>query len=277
MAVRVEYDRVAPDYDRRFREGGLPGVADALRRATEATRGERALEVGCGTGHWLSAFGAPRVLGADRSLGMLARAAAKSHSSDSTPAHLPAAAPFTRPRADASSAPALVAADAHALPFDDATFDVVACVNALHHFGDPARFIERASKLLRDAGALVIVGMDPSAGRDRWYLYDYFPESLPADLERYPPPAAIRRWMHGAGLERVTTHTAQRIQGIFHGEEVFQDPILHRHGTSQLTMLDDAAFARGMQRIREAVRSGATGTAFVTDIVLPVTRGFVAA
>jgi ubiquinone/menaquinone biosynthesis C-methylase UbiE len=254
MTTRLEYDRVALDYDRRFRFGGLPGVADALRRATAGTRGERALEIGCGTGHWLPAFGARQVLGIDRSLGMLARASTKR----------------------TTDGAALAAGNAHALPFEDDAFDVVACVNAVHHFGEPRRFIERASRLLRDRGTLVIIGMDPSAGHDRWYLYDYFPEALPFDLDRYPPHAAIRRWMRGAGFERVSTRVAHRIQGIFHGDEVFQDPILHRNGTSQLTMLDDAAFERGMQRIREAVSNGETRRAFVTDITLPVTRGFVA-
>ena len=171
---------------------------------------------------------------------------------------------------------ALLAADAHALPFDGPAFDLVACVNALHHFGDPAP-LRRAR---RDSAAqrrrrLAIVGMDPGAGRDHWYLYDYFPESLPADLERYPPHAAIRRWMQEAGLERVTTRVAQRIQHVSHGAEVLEDPILHRHGTSQLTMLDDAAFDRGMRRIHEAVNDAARRTAFTTDLVLPVTRGFV--
>jgi ubiquinone/menaquinone biosynthesis C-methylase UbiE len=254
LTTPLEYDRVAADYDRRFRFSGLPGVADALRRATAGTRGDRTLEIGCGTGHWLPAFGARRVLGVDRSLGMLARAATK----------------------HTTGAAALLAADAHGLPFADGVFDVVACVNALHHFGDPGGFIERASKLLRDRGALVIIGMDPSAGRDRWYLYDYFPESHPMDLERYPSCAAIRRWMRRAGLERVSTRVAHRIQGVFHGKEVLEDPILHRNGTSQLTMLDDAAFERGMERIRDAVENDETKTAFATDIFLPVTRGFAA-
>ena len=261
MTTRVEYDRVAPHYDRRFRYGGLPGVAAALSRATRATEGRLVLEVGCGTGHWLPAFGARGVLGADRSLGMLARAAAKRSPSAGRPADAPTAA--------------LLAADAHALPFDGPAFDLVACVNALHHFGDPRRFVERAATLLRGGGALVIVGMDPGAGRDHWYLYDYFPESLPADLARYPPHAAIRRWMQDAGLERVTTRVAQRIQHVSHGVEVLEDPILHRHGTSQLTMLDAAAFDRGMRRIHEAVSDAARTTAFSTDLVLPVTRGFV--
>jgi ubiquinone/menaquinone biosynthesis C-methylase UbiE len=247
---RVEYDAVAPDYDRRYRAGGLPGIERALRRATLHASAQRVLEVGCGTGHWLPAFGAPQAWGADRSLGMLARAAAKQRT---TP---------------------LLAADAQALPFDAPAFDLVACVNALHHFTDPRGFLEHAGALLRAGGALVVIGMDPAAGRDRWYVYDYFPETLRADLERYPPHAAIRRWMRGCGLERVTTRVAHRIRSVLHGAEVLADPILHRHGTSQLTLLDDDAFDRGMAAIHRAV-GGGEPVEFITDIVLPVTRGFV--
>jgi SAM-dependent methyltransferase len=260
LATRVEYDQVAPGYDRRYGRGGMPGIAGALRRATVAAGAQRALEVGCGTGHWLPAFGAQRVLGADRSLGMLGRAAAKGE-----------------PRGAGTSAPArpvLLAAEANALPFADGSFDLIACVNALHHFGDARRFLERTVTLLRPGGALVVIGLDPGTGRDRWYLYDYFPETLPLDLERYPAHAAMRRWMTGLGLERVTTRAAQRIEGVQRGEAVFQDPILHRYGTSQLTLLDDDAFERGMQRIRDAVDRGGDRTVFNTDLVLAVTRGF---
>jgi SAM-dependent methyltransferase len=256
MTTRVEYDRVATVYDRRYRGDGFPGIAAALRRAVRAARARTVLEVGCGTGHWLDVYGAPTVLGADRSLGMLAKAAVERSE---------------RPRG------VLLAADAHALPFEGRRFDLVAMVNALHHFGEPARFLERAASLLRPGAALVVIGMDPGAGRDRWYLYDYFPETLPADLERYPAHAAIRRWMRGLGLERVTTRTAARIDGMQYGRQVLADPILHRYGTSQLTLLDDAAFDRGMTRIHDAIERDGDDAAFPTDLVLPVTRGFVRA
>jgi ubiquinone/menaquinone biosynthesis C-methylase UbiE len=249
VTAGVEYDTVAPDYDRRFQAGGFPGVELALRRATVAAKADRVLEVGCGTGHWLAAFGVASVYGADRSLGMLARAAAKRQT------------------------PLLLAADAQALPFRDAAFGLVACVNALHHFPEPPAFVERAVALLRAGGGLVVIGMDPRARHDRWYLYDYFPDTRRADLERYPAHAAIRRWMRAHGLERVATRPAQRIHTLRRGADVLEDPILHRHGTSQLTLLDDAAFDRGMARIHDAIRN-AREAVFETDIVLSVTRGF---
>jgi SAM-dependent methyltransferase len=173
-----------------------------------------------------------------------------------------------------TSAPALLAADAHALPFSAGSFDVVACVNALHHFDRPRAFVAHAATQLRAGGALVVIGMDPGAGRDRWYLYDYFPETLPLDLARYPAHAAIRRWMDEAGLERVATSTAQRIMTRYRGPGVRADPILSRHGTSQLILLSDDAFERGMARIEEAIRREGDPPVFTTDLHLPVTSGF---
>jgi SAM-dependent methyltransferase len=264
--VRVEYDQVAPHYDRRFERGPMPGIVAALAGTAETAAARRALEVGCGTGHWLGSFGAAATVGADRSLGMLVRAAANLAGRARTQGDSAGGAP--------SSLPALLAADAHALPFPAATFDVVACVNALHHFDRPRAFVAHAATLLRPGGALVVIGMDPSAGRDRWYLYDYFPETLALDLARYPAHAAIRRWMGELDLERVETAIAQRIVTRYRGGAVRSDPILHRRGTSQLILLSDEAFGRGMARIEEAIRREGEPAEFATDLVLAVTRGF---
>jgi SAM-dependent methyltransferase len=167
----------------------------------------------------------------------------------------------------------LLAAEAHALPFVGGRFGLIAMVHALHHFGEPARYLERVTTLLQPGGAVVVVGLDPASGRDRWYLYDYFPETLPLDRERYPAHASIRRWLRELGFERVTTRTAARIQATQTGLEVLDDPILHRYGTSQLTLLDQDAFDRGMTRVREAAERD-RACAFVTDLELPMTRGF---
>jgi ubiquinone/menaquinone biosynthesis C-methylase UbiE len=48
-------------------------------------------------------------------------------------------------------------ADAEALPFGDASFDLVTCRIAPHHFGDVARFVREAVRVLRPAGVLAVV------------------------------------------------------------------------------------------------------------------------
>ena len=48
-------------------------------------------------------------------------------------------------------------ADAHDLTFDDATFDLVTCRIAPHHFADPARFVAEAARVLRPGGSFAVV------------------------------------------------------------------------------------------------------------------------
>ncbi len=48
-------------------------------------------------------------------------------------------------------------ADAEVLPFADGSFDLVTCRIAPHHFGDVARFVREAVRVLRPAGVLAVV------------------------------------------------------------------------------------------------------------------------
>src|SRR5574340_1823372 len=74
-----DYTPIAARYDERYRYDGLTGVAAALTALVRECRPQRALEVGCGTGHWLGhlAGEAPVRVGLDLSRGMLAQARRK--------------------------------------------------------------------------------------------------------------------------------------------------------------------------------------------------------
>lgn len=250
LVRRVDYDRVAPDYDRRYRNGE-PAELAAFVRSRVGEAGDRpVLEVGCGTGRWMvEADAAPaRPIGLDPSAGMLERARRRVPS-----AHL-------------------IQGRAETLPLAAGRCGAVLCVYVIHHLDDPARAMVEASRVLAPGGTLSVLALAPHDGRDRWYLHDYFEGTRETDLARYPTTAAIAGWMTAAGLSNVRTEVAARITGEAVGTAVFDDPILTRHGTCQLSLLTDDAFEDGMARLREAV-GVEPPPSFTTDLRIFATVG----
>lgn len=251
----VDYDLVSTSYDRRYRLGGPAGITASLLELVRKVGAHRVLEVGCGTGHWLTEIEGPTIrCGLDYSAGMLDKARRRDRSLG------------------------LVRGTASHLPFDGDAFDLVFCVHAFHHFDDPVAFIQEAHRVLGYNGVLAVIGMDPQTKRDRWYLYDYFAGTRESDLTRYPSGEAILRWMVLAGFTRCERRLAARIVHDFTGPEVLDDPVLHKDGTSQLSLLTEQAFQEGMARIEDSLRlaerEGRT-VAFPMDIALPIVVGFV--
>jgi len=258
---RVDYDRIAPGYNRRFAANDTRGVAVALRSLVRELAGERArdreplsiLEVGCGTGHWLAGLeGGHRLCGLDLSAGMLRQARQRPVSLD------------------------LVRGRAGRLPFAGGTFDLVYCVNAIHHFDDRSGFVAEARRLLRAGGALAVAGMDPRRARASWYVYDYFPGTYEADLARFPSWGTVADWMIAAGFARLSWQTVETIYDAKAGRAVLRDPFLGKDATSQLTLLDDEVYAAGLERIERALaaaeEAGQTLT-FPTDLMLDMLVG----
>jgi ubiquinone/menaquinone biosynthesis C-methylase UbiE len=184
----ADYDSIsAAGYDVRYRDYEHHGIESALVSFLGAPGRSRALEVGAGTGHWLEFLSDYRVVGVDVSDRMLARAQL----------HL-------------RWAP-LVQADALALPFADGSFDRLLCVNAFHHFADKRRFLREARRVLRQAGGFMSIGLDPHTGRDSWWIYDYFPETIDLDRQRYPSVGGIGFEMARTGFSRCETREVEHI------------------------------------------------------------------
>jgi ubiquinone/menaquinone biosynthesis C-methylase UbiE len=247
---RVDYERVAASYDRRYRDGEPPGLAAFIRELGAHAGGRPLLDVGCGTGRWTQEATAEgrRAIGLDPSTAMLARARAR----------LPGVA--------------LVRGRAESLPFASAGFGAVLCVYVIHHLDEPARFVAEAARVLGRDGTLSVLALAPHDGQDTWYLYDYFEGMREADRTRYPTTSSIQGWMAAAGLEDARTEIAARIEGTARGAAVLDDPILTRHGTCQLSLLSDQEFERGLARIREEA-TGEDSQPFRTHLRIFATIG----
>ncbi len=251
---KVDYDSIASTYHGRYQAEPLAGIAALLVGLARRIQARRILEAGCGTGRWLGefqSFGAP-VIGLDLSFGMLRQA-------------------------QAAGAFSLVCAQAEMLPFPASTFDLIACVNAFHHFSDKPGFVHAAYRRLRPGGALAIIGMDPHRGVDRWGVYDYFEGTLRLDLERFPAHQTILSWMSEAGFRKVEWQVAEHIQDNRSGPSILESHFLGKNGTSQLVLLSDEAYQNGLAKINRALEDASRAgreLVFPTEIDLVLALGW---
>jgi ubiquinone/menaquinone biosynthesis C-methylase UbiE len=229
---RVNYDEVSLTYDQRYHPGALEGILNSLKSNAASVNASSILEVGCGTGHWLAQMTEiTNRFGLDYSRGMLTRAACKDRSLH------------------------LIQGTAQQLPFPNESIDFVYCVHALHFFDNPSSFFAEARRILRPGAALAVIAMDPHSGLDQWYLYDYFPGTYEKDLARYPAGATVTHWMEQAGFTSIQTSTADTIEHLYLGSQVYTDPTLQKNGTSQLALLSMDEFEQGMERINQQIQS----------------------
>lgn len=227
---RVDYDRIAPSYNQRYGENDRSGTAAALISLVRDVQAERVLEVGCGTGHWLAELKphVPSVFGLDLSTGMLRQARE------------------TGPTG-------LVRGRGGMLGLAQDIFDLVYCVNAIHHFERPRAFVAESRRLLRPGGVLAVIGMDPRA-EPEWYVFDCFDGVYEMDLERFPSWGTIVDWMVASGFSNISCRVVDRYADPKFGRAVLDDPFLKKDSCSQLALLSDATYARGLRRIEAALK-----------------------
>src|SRR5438270_501703 len=157
---------------------------------------------------------------------------------------------------------------ADSLPWRDASFDRVCCINALHHFSDRARFFAEARRILKPGGGLLTIGKDPHAERDSWWVYDYFPETAAIDRERFARARTLRGEMTFAGFSWSESFEADRIEAVIRASEALATGVVDRAYTSQLTVLSDQEFDAGVARMKAANEAAGGELQLVTDFYL---------
>ncbi len=137
--------------------------------AGERSAGKRVLEIACGPGVGLRYLRehARSVVGGDYTASLLAAA-----------------------RARHGVGMPLVRLDAHALPFRDASFDVVLLFEAIYFMEDQDRVLESCRRVLAPGGTLIVVTVNP-----QWAAFNPSPMST-----RYPSARELREAMARRGL-----------------------------------------------------------------------------
>jgi ubiquinone/menaquinone biosynthesis C-methylase UbiE len=232
---------VASSYDERVRGGGyLAGAASALQALARQVKAERVLDLGCGTGRSLHGWPGklepvPFGYGLDFSTGMLAQA----RSLDTTYRLVQASAPYP--------------------PFAGASFDLVFCAHAFHHFPNKPEVVRAAYRLLRPGGAFAIVNFDPREARQSdWLIYEYFEGTYETDLKRFPAMADQEAMLRAANFERVASPVVEYIESETVGEAIFDNYHLRKEASSQLILLPAETYQAGLQRMRARIAAAKT-------------------
>ena len=159
------------------------GILDRMREAARLTATSRVLDVACGPGIVLEALarGAAEVIGCDITPEMLAKAENRC-----------AAAGLTNVRC--------VPGRAEALPFEDASFDVVVSRSALHHFLNPAATVLEMARVLRRGGRLITVDVMSSEDEAESALHNALERLRDPSHVRMLPKSELQKCLQSAGL-----------------------------------------------------------------------------
>jgi SAM-dependent methyltransferase len=130
--------------------------------------------------------------------------------SDLTPKMLAAAEAFIREQGATNVSFEL--ADAEALPFPDASFDIVTSRIAPHHFPNPQRFVQEAARVLRPGGLFLLDDNMPPEDPELDAFMNRFEKWRDPSHARACTISEWRGWMEQAGLqvEQVDALTSKR-------------------------------------------------------------------
>jgi ubiquinone/menaquinone biosynthesis C-methylase UbiE len=225
--MTISYDEIASDYA--VHRSVHPGLLRRLVEFPLLGPESRVLEVGCGTGNYIRAIASAtsaNCFGLDPSAGMLEKA-----------------------RKGASSL-TLSQGSGEGLPHPDGSFNFIFSVDVIHHVRDRRAFFAEAFRALRPGGWLATGTDSEKIIRERMPLSCYFPETVEAELGRYPKDGEIPRLLQ-----------AQNFAGIFEDFVEFSYSLsdstaFERKAFSSLRLISDDAFAKGLNRMKDDLKRG---------------------
>ena len=235
MKKNVDYNLISSEYNKRYSVSSMLGIKSALVKLRNIYNPKTVLEVGCGTGRWLREFDSckTKILGLDYSKGMLKEASSMQNV-------------------------ILIRGDANNLPIQKNLFDMIYCVNAIHHFNDGLQFVSESEKYLSNNGFLCIIGLDHHEEPIDWYIYDYFEGTYEFDKKRFPLFSDITQTMKSCGFININAKIIDAVNTTRIGSEILSDPFLAKEQSSQLAVLSKGEYEAGIEKIKMKIKNNPT-------------------
>ncbi len=142
----------------------------------------------------------------------------------------------------------LTLSDAASLPYPDASFDIVTCDFAFHHFTDKFNCIKEISRTLKNDGVIKMTNICPEYMASSW-VYHYFPSTREIDNDRFWSCRKLFTEFTKQGFV-VETEITIRMKN-FTLTELVADAT--NRDMSQLNLIDDVEYYNGIERMKDDI------------------------
>ena len=224
-----EFTRIAGDYDKGRSGENIQFWAEEAQRLTNVDEQSRILDLGCGTGIYTLGLGeqtSALMCGLDPSLGMLARARAK------------------------SSAVHWFNAVGENVPIRDGVFDCVFSSQVWHHIVDRQGTADECGRILKEGGAVVIRTISHEQLR-RKVVFQFFPEIQENQLWVYPSNEDFENFFRNAGFAS-TEHIAYEVERYQSAQELIE--VAQKKLWSMFRPISEEGLQRGVEMLRQHER-----------------------
>lgn len=222
----IDYDEIASNYSKH--RDIHPKVLEDLVSSGNIGKDSNVLEVGCGTGNYIIAIN--RAVGAssygvDPSKKMLKKAKERTEK-----------VVFKEGKGEN-------------LDFEN-SFDLIFSVDVIHHMDSPSQYFEETYEALKKDGKICTVTDSEWIIRNRMPLSEYFPETIEADLGRYPKIDELKTQMARAGFTEI------RGSIVEYSKEITDLKAYRKKTFSVLYLITDKAHKKGINSMEEDLREG---------------------
>jgi ubiquinone/menaquinone biosynthesis C-methylase UbiE len=247
LSTYENYDRISATYDHTRRAFGLNQIRTYVAHYIPQTP-RRLGDIGCGTGNFTAALRdlAPYVVGCDLSIGMLS--VAKTKVSPSGP-HC------------------LVNCDiGKGLPFRSETFDILTCMQVVHHLDFPGTGYPRHRCLFSEihrvlvcGGLLILNTISHDQLRDGVWWGELIAPAVDRMIPRFSTISELSDMMASEGLDTITVEPFR--DATTQNEEYFDYAAIRsqhfRNGDSHFSLLTPGELENALVRLDDLERSGA--------------------